>query len=275
MRAIPGDNLAYPIQITLENGSQGSGFYLHEENQGYLITAAHVLLNQDESPKSNKVQLLSYTPDFESGSFWLFEIDLNKALEDGGVLYDLGRDIIVINLSERTFSVDDTGKEIGLNRGKAWVDLKQAGQVSTVSVPIRNIKLYDDVLIGNDVVLFGFPASIGMQHSPQFDYKRPLLRSGVVAGKHAEREKIILDCPAYYGNSGGPVIEIEHFPPKEIRYRIIGIVNEFIPYSETWKNLSSGLENIQMINSGYSVIASMDAILNLIGVDLTKTNSSE
>lgn len=56
MRAIPGDNLAYPIQITLENGSQGSGFYLHEENQGYLITAAHVLLNQDESPKSNKVQ---------------------------------------------------------------------------------------------------------------------------------------------------------------------------------------------------------------------------
>lgn len=69
MRAIPGDNLAYPIQITLENGSQGSGFYLHEENQGYLITAAHVLLNQDESPKSNKVQLLSYTPDFESGSF--------------------------------------------------------------------------------------------------------------------------------------------------------------------------------------------------------------
>lgn len=33
MRAIPGDNLAYPIQITLENGSQGSVFYLHEENK--------------------------------------------------------------------------------------------------------------------------------------------------------------------------------------------------------------------------------------------------
>jgi hypothetical protein len=46
-RAIPDDNLAYPVLITLKtaNGTlgYGSGVYLSTDNAMYLVTAKHVL----------------------------------------------------------------------------------------------------------------------------------------------------------------------------------------------------------------------------------------
>jgi hypothetical protein len=45
-RAIPDDNLAYPILISLKAGSVssfGSGFCLDTSNATYLVTAKHVL----------------------------------------------------------------------------------------------------------------------------------------------------------------------------------------------------------------------------------------
>jgi hypothetical protein len=44
-RAIPDDNLAYPVLITLGNGSSGSGFFLNTSDAVYLVTAKHVLFN--------------------------------------------------------------------------------------------------------------------------------------------------------------------------------------------------------------------------------------
>lgn len=49
-RAIPDDNLAYPVLISLGNGTSGSGFYLNSSDAVYLVTAKHVLFEPDTQP---------------------------------------------------------------------------------------------------------------------------------------------------------------------------------------------------------------------------------
>jgi S1-C subfamily serine protease len=53
-RAIPDDNLAYPVQITLQDcppprGGEGSGFFLNADPVQYLVTARHVLFDESSS----------------------------------------------------------------------------------------------------------------------------------------------------------------------------------------------------------------------------------
>jgi hypothetical protein len=66
-RAIPEDNLAYPVLITLP-GTTGSGFYLNANNVIYLVTARHVLFDIDPASKKLKLRdgplvALSYSKD--------------------------------------------------------------------------------------------------------------------------------------------------------------------------------------------------------------------
>jgi hypothetical protein len=86
---------------------------------------------------------------------------------------------------------------------------------------------------------------------------RPLLRKGIVAGKNPQRRSLILDSPIYFGDSGGPVFEIDR-ELLETRFRLIGVVREYVPFAE------STCTSMQLQNSGYSVAAPMDAALNLI-----------
>jgi hypothetical protein len=50
-RAIPDDNLGYPVLITLPGVGTGSGFYINATKYTYLVTAKHVLFN----PQSNQI----------------------------------------------------------------------------------------------------------------------------------------------------------------------------------------------------------------------------
>jgi hypothetical protein len=45
-RAIPHDDLAYPVRVEI-HGSGGSGFFLNTERQTYFVTAKHVLFSLD------------------------------------------------------------------------------------------------------------------------------------------------------------------------------------------------------------------------------------
>ena len=64
---------------------------------------------------------------------------------------------------------------------------------------------------------------------------------------------IILDCPAYPGNSGGLVIEIERIGVANYNLSPIGIVSEYVPF---YKKVTQ--------NSGYSIVVPMDAVNELI-----------
>ena len=91
----------------------------------------------------------------------------------------------------------------------------------------------------------------------------PLLRRGIVAGKNQAAQTIIVDCPAYYGNSGGPVCHVE-LDGMRTEFTIIGIVSQFVPFVEQWENKTHRYSNMELSNSGYSIITPIDAMFDLI-----------
>jgi hypothetical protein len=129
--------------------------------------------------------------------------------------------------------------------------------VKVVSVSLDDTKTFADVLVGNDAMIFGFPVSIGIKENPQFDYLHPLLRKGLIAGEDLFKRSIIIDCPVYRGNSGGPVFQIEH---EGFGYRIslIGIIIEYVPFSEHSDDF------VFYLNSGYSIAKPVDFIADLV-----------
>jgi hypothetical protein len=142
----------------------------------------------------------------------------------------------------------------------------QGAKMGTVSVSKTSCLRYDQVLIGNEVFVLGYPAALGIRQEPkQFDLERPLLRKGIVAGKFDSLRTIILDCPAYYGNSGSPVLQVER-DFAVIRFRVIGIVIEFIPFDERFVNAQFGFKQQFWSNSGYSVAAPIEHVFQLLSL---------
>jgi hypothetical protein len=79
-----------------------------------------------------------------------------------------------------------------------------------------------------------------------------------VAGENLLTHSIILDCPVYFGNSGSPVIEIDHDASGGRGVWTIGVVSQYVPYANGGKTFTI------MANSGYSVVVPMDYVLELI-----------
>lgn len=258
MRNIPEDNLAYPILIKHDNGGSGSGFFLKTDTKIFLVTAKHVLLDEKSNPRSKILTLICQTRELNDESSDEFIIDVNKAK----ILKHSKSDIAAIEMGTIK-STDDPQKHFLENCD--GITLKKSGKGDGVSVGAQDsTKLLKDVLISNDVFLYGYPTSLGLEDSPQFDYNKPLLRKGIVANVNKKQGTIILDCPVYYGNSGGPVVEVS-LEGREFKHRVIGVVSQFIPFVEKWVNSQNRLHNIQLSNSGYSVAVSMDRVFELIG----------
>jgi hypothetical protein len=264
-RAIPDDLIVHPVLVTLMEGSSatGSGLYFRDDFQGvYFISACHVFMEKDKNNnivnRSKKAILLSYPKNLDWSQPAKIEIDLDVMMEKELIRYNSEDDTFAIQISKKILSVDDDHK-INLNDG---VKLISKGNILTV--PEKNTKKYNEVLIGNDIFISGFPSSIGIKKIPQIDYYKPLLRKGIVAGKYDKIKTIIIDCATFGGNSGGPVIEIENVDAFSQNIRVIGIISQFVPFVEEWINPQYRLKNIEFENSGYSVVVPIDKVIELI-----------
>lgn len=248
-RAFPDDNLGYPILITAGNSS-GSGFYLNTVAASYLVTATHVLFNANTTQLWNtSFTLLSYSRDPSDRSANCITVDTTR-LGAANIIRHPTADVTVVRL----FTHDAEHHAAPL----PGVIVQSHARDGILGVAPDAIKRFADVLVGNDVILFGYPTSLGLQTMTQIDLRRPLLRKGIVAGENLANRSIILDCPAYHGNSGGPVMEIDQETLGARRYRIIGVVDQYVPY--TPDGSSPGV----FVNSGYSVIVPMDFVLELV-----------
>ena len=71
IRAIPEDNLKYPVMLALEKGPSASGFYLNKETKVlYFVTVKHVLFKKEESEKREQLQIKkNYEKESTYGSF--------------------------------------------------------------------------------------------------------------------------------------------------------------------------------------------------------------
>lgn len=270
-RLIPDNNLAYPVLITLKNGASGSGFYLNTGSDLYLVTARHVLYEPNPDPNIRKLRdvqagLLSYSKDISDPTPTLLEVDLLVLEKDGDLRPHASADVAVAKIGTIDSSDVSTEQRPLTVSFRSGVTMKSHAVNGLVGAQMDIVKKFDQVLTGNEVILFGYPNSLGLQPDAQFDSHRPLLRKGIVAAQNIQKRSIILDCPVYQGNSGGPVIQIEPDDANVFmtHFNIIGVVNEFIPFADVWLNVREGFYNKTLMNSGYSIASPMDVVLELV-----------
>jgi hypothetical protein len=121
--------------------------------------------------------------------------------------------------------------------------------------------MFHDVTVSNDLFLFGYPTSLAS--NAQLDRSTPLLRRGIVAGK-TEDQRLVIDCPVYFGNSGGLVMDVNECPNGRT-YRGIGIATEMVPFTEElWSKQFKKQVGVRYENSGYAIVEPMDRILELL-----------
>ena len=258
-RVIPDNNLGYPVNISLHNGGQGSGFYVNTDNFTYLVTAKHVILDSEKKElKATKATLTSYGRDPADLSQMVIEVNLDLMLREHNIRFHRNGDAATVKLARLE-------KQGGKQYSKFFPAAKilQHSKTGLVSVSVNNVKNISEVLIANDVFLFGYPSSIGIKDIPQINYDRPLLRKGIVAGVNLDRNSIIIDAAVYPGNSGGPVLQAEPYEGG-INFYLIGLVSELVPYAEKWIKTRYGTSYTEFSNSGYAVVVPCDFILELL-----------
>jgi trypsin-like peptidase len=276
-RAIPDDNLAYPILISVGDGSSGSGFFLNTPDGIYLVTAKHVLFNpKTQALLSPHLDLLGYSKDPSDPTKIRISVDLPILQSIGKLKPHPTQDVVVVELfivevqPLLTPPPQPAGSIPTVKPSEAsplrtvhpllGVNVVSMAKLGLLGVDVANVKTFDHVLTGNGVMVFGYPSSLALENLQQLDASRPLLRKGIVAGTNPEKKSIVLDCPVYYGNSGGPVLEVdsEGFGS---RFAIIGVVDQFVPFIQ-----SAGSQTVAMqiaSNSGYSIAIPMDFVLEL------------
>lgn len=196
--------------------------------------------------KSNEITLLSYVSKRFGGiGINELEVNLTRLFKNGQVKYHPTHYVAFIRIGS-PINVDEQDQlafmeGITLKQGKGFIGLEK-----------DNFKLLNDVIVGNRVFVFGYPTSI-TTIGPWLDIKLPLLRKGIIAGKNDLLKAIIFDCPAFYGNSGGLVIEAEQVSLTETKYKAVGLITNLIPFKINWFQ-----------NSGYSIVVPMDFVEELI-----------
>lgn len=271
-RAIPDDNLGYPVLISLKNGMSGSGFYLNSDDAVYLVTAKHVFFEPDTRDgatagsvklRSEEARLLSYSRNPAETARNVFAVNLTMLDAVGDVKRHPSEDVVIVKIGvvSNIPSSKDSPRVFSPVAGVEELERSPSG---VLGVAVDNLKTFDQILVANDVIVFGYPSSLGLKELPQLDPLRPLLRKGIIAGQNPQKRSIVIDCPSYPGNSGGPVIEIDTINVFQRRFNVIGIVSEFVPFAETWMNLQHNYANTTLVNSGYSIATPMDFVLELV-----------
>ncbi|MGO8910847.1 MAG: hypothetical protein ACLQDM_16230 [Bradyrhizobium sp.] len=263
-RQIPDDNLAYPVLVTVKsNGatvSSGSGIYLNTDSATYFVTAKHVLAMTLPDSKTGKVQfpdaiveLLSYSKDLPDAKRNVFSLNFTVLRQSGAIKPHMTRDVVAIKVGAIA-ALDNGTKRVDFAPGISQVE---SGCTGILGASMETVRKFDQILVGNEAILYGYPASLGLPNTRQFDPLRPLLRKALIAGQDIEQRTLIIDGPVYRGNSGGPVFEMD-FDFPIVHYWLVGILTQYVPLTESAPDFT------MLLNSGYSIAEPMDFVLELV-----------
>lgn len=261
-KSLPDDPRTFPVLIMHEKG-MGSGCVLQLSNSVYLVTAKHVLFGKPEG--TNPPILLSATAAVRAYSQVgttnvserTFFLNLSQLMRDGEISYSSNRDVTVVRIEECLTNNHDVVKilpGVGIPPGPTGLVTRGAAFVCAMA----------DIEVGAEVYMFGYPTSLTGPISQIFEPWEPLLRRGIVAGVNLDKRTIIIDCPSYQGNSGGPVVQVDHPSWGVTRFRIIGLVTGFVPFQEEWENKTLQYSHVLKSNSGYTVIEPIDIAMELV-----------
>jgi Trypsin-like peptidase domain len=249
------DNFLNKSVLLEFNNSSGSGFFLQNSQYLYLITAKHVVLKKEKAEWKESILTVKYYKDetFESSPSILI-IDFSKLVR-GVSKFSKEHDIFVMKIGKIILHPTPGIKYF------EWVT-KQGSRSIVHPFTISNSYTIKHVKLAADVFIFGYPKSLELKNINQYDFDRPLLRKGVVAGKNYKNNTIIIDCPSYAGNSGGPVVQIL----SDKKPKLIGFVTGFIPHTEKWINLNYRIQNIEINNSGYTIVEPIQKVFDIISL---------
>jgi hypothetical protein len=268
---IPHDNLSYSALISINEGkSKGSGFRLKFDGGNYLITAKHVLFDRRDQLYGDTLILTFHSPEEKATMPWIFSIDLSRATILRSEKFDVAAIFIGKNIPVDGFDhvtplkkLQCASKRPTSLAPESYVTLIQSGNGSAVSADVEAIGKLDSISLASDVYLMGYPTSLGMRNNQFYDFSKPLIRKGIVAGVDAARSAFVIDCFAFPGNSGGPVVEhcLDGY------FRVIGVVSKFIPFETKWHSNRDDIVNTEVANSGYTVCIAMDAVLSIFNAE--------
>src|SRR5262245_46036573 len=220
------------------------------------------------------MRLVSYSAfDFKQAHEILVYVDFKKLDPTAHVIKHPAQDIAIVMLATVDENVGSKPVDASGGQGKLetyrfnflpGITSLSNPDASLMSAKFDNLPAYDDVLVGNEVYVFGYPTSvtllsqaIQLDPSEQLDPKRPLLRRGVIAGLNPGGRSIVIESTSYWGNSGGAVLEVDtDFLQKS--FSIIGIVHSFVPYAE------GGLTYSVRLNTGYSIVTPIDSLFDIL-----------
>jgi hypothetical protein len=230
------ESFSFSTFLSVDFGvSSGSGFRFRFNDKEFVITAKHVIFQKDKLLSDLWIKSRNYDG-IESDSF-----DARIEMNENNVTFFNNLDIALIELKkENEYHIETVGNNISIAEADDIID-------------------FDSIEIGSNIFLIGFPSSLTTDHF--YDVDRPLLRTGIVAGKNINDNTFVIDSLAYYGVSGGPVVQVD----SDRNIKIIGIVSRFVPFITEWKNKhESSISRQDFYNSGYAVCIPLNKVVEFL-----------
>src|SRR6185437_5787912 len=164
---LPFDNLGYPVLLSLDNGqSFGSGFRLKYKGLNFIITAKHVLFDGDNDLRCSYLTMTCQDIGDKKLSPCIFEIDIKEI----NPVFSLSADVAAIHIG---WNIKLTEQKIPLKHDKSvskqpsvLINLPGINQITEgsrqiVSVSHEATRMIEEMCIGNDVYIIGYPVSLG------------------------------------------------------------------------------------------------------------------
>lgn len=214
----------------------GTGFLLQTTNSHIaLVTAKHVVVNEDGSVKAN------------------LAIRLNQTNKPSDLITD------------SYFSTLVGGWVVSSNADLACRLITWANEQDIKAMPVEKLLPQNQLEAGAPVFVLGFPMGLRAER-----YTVPIVRHGIVA-QSAPGENLLLDAFVFPGNSGGPVIYCPIIKlgagltsPILGDERIVGVVVESVEYTDVAISPQTHRPRITFEeNSGLSRAVPSDMILEL------------
>ena len=214
--------------------SKGTAFIVEYLNKQYLVTDKHVIYKTVDEFYNDFCSVMFYSQGTDHTPISQLQIDLKKLKENNKIRQSEFVDLFVIEIDNEEAIVKFTFSEV---RG----------------VPLIPHSLSN--LWGKDIMMYGYPTSIKLR--APFDLK-PFISFGIVSAIDEDSQQFVIDTPAYYGNSGGPVFR------KKCGVELIGVVQKMIPFILEWHIAYEEITRTDWHNTGYSICRNSNEIIKLI-----------
>lgn len=240
------ESIEKSVLIEFNDSTSGTGFFVQDTYTCYFVSAKHNFVvevvdtisgDRNFFIKNASGKIKYYPRNVEKNIPNQMTVDFMGLSKDGLSGFGSDFDIIMFEIGK----VDYEGyPKILYNK-----HVKKDNGVSKLNpFLVENLIDFNDVSLGDNVFIFGYPKSMSFRDASQYDFNRPLLRKGTIAGVNNIKNTLIIDCPAYGGNSGSPVVATIS-NQIGIKSGLVGVVVEYIPAITGYNNV---------VNSGYSIV---------------------